>query len=58
MQFIASRITFGGVSGYWVKQIRPDGSIASSQFMDDSSYTAFFAAVGVQPVIVDEGASV
>lgn len=58
MQFVASRITFDGVLGYWVQQIRPDGSIVSSQFMDDSSYTAFFAAVGVQPVIVDEGASV
>ncbi|MFQ9208444.1 MAG: hypothetical protein ACLR3S_04310 [Clostridium fessum] len=41
-----------------MQQIRPDGAIASAQFMDDSSYTAFFAAVGVQPVIVDDGASV
>lgn len=58
MQFTASRAVFEGVSGYMVQQVRPDGSIASSQFMDDSSYTAFFAAVGVQPVIVDDGASV
>ena len=58
MQFVESLVTFEGVSGYWVQQVRPDGSIASAQFMDDSSYTAFFAAVGVQPVIVDEGASV
>ncbi len=58
MQFVASRTTFEGVPGYWVQQIRSDGAIASAQFMDDSSYTAFFAAVGVQPVIVDEGASV
>ena len=58
MQFVASRTTFEGVPGYWVQQIRPDGAIASAQFIDDLSYAAFFAAVGVQPMIVDEGASV
>jgi hypothetical protein len=58
MQFVASRITFDGVLGYWVQQIRPDGSIVSSQFMDDSSYKIFFDAVGIQPLIVDEGVSI
>ena len=58
MQFVASLVTFEGVSGYWVQQVRPDGSIASAQFMDDSSYKIFFDAVGIQPLIVDEGVSI
>ncbi|WP_182435103.1 hypothetical protein [Clostridium sp. AF22-10] len=53
MQFTASRAVFEGVSGYMVQQVRPDGSIASSQFMDDSSFSAFFTALGIQPLILD-----